>query len=69
MRAKKAEIAVWRSGDLDVDARELGLDGSPTRVVRIFAPEPRPGGRVIQGTVDEVVAELAAELVPAIKGS
>jgi electron transfer flavoprotein beta subunit len=69
MRAKKAEITVWRSGDLDVDARELGLDGSPTRVVRVFAPEPRPGGRVIQGTVDDVVAELAAELVPAIKGS
>ena len=49
--------------------RSLGLDGSLTRVVRVFAPEPRPGGRVIQGTVDDVVAELAAELVPAIKGS
>ena len=69
MRAKKAEITVWRSSDLEVDAAELGLDGSPTRVIRIFAPEPRPGGRVIEGTVDEVVAELAAELVPIVKGS
>lgn len=68
MRAKRAEIKVWRSADLDVDATELGLDGSPTRVIRIFAPEPRPGGRVIEGTVDEVVAELAAELVPIVRG-
>lgn len=68
MRAKKAEIRVWRAADLDADAAEFGLDGSPTRVVRIFAPEPRPGGRVIEGTVDEVVAELAAELVPIVRG-
>lgn len=68
MRAKKAEIKVWRSTDLEVDAAELGLDGSPTRVIRIFAPEPRPGGRVIEGSVDEVVAELAAELVPIVRG-
>ncbi len=68
MRAKKAEIRVWRSTDLEVDAAELGLDGSPTRVIRIFAPEPRPGGRVIEGSVDEVVAELAAELVPIVRG-
>jgi len=68
MRARKAEIRVWRSTDLEVDAAELGLDGSPTRVIRIFAPEPRPGGRVIAGSVDEVVAELAAELVPIVRG-
>jgi electron transfer flavoprotein beta subunit len=68
MRAKKAEIRVWRSTDLDADAAEFGLDGSPTRVIRIFAPEPRPGGRVIEGTVDEIVAELAAELVPIVRG-
>jgi electron transfer flavoprotein beta subunit len=68
MRARKAEIKVWRSTDLEVDASELGLDGSPTRVIRIFAPEPRPGGRVIEGSVDEVVAELAAELVPIVRG-
>jgi electron transfer flavoprotein beta subunit len=68
MRAKKAEVKVWRSADLDVDAAELGLDGSPTRVIRIFAPEPRPGGRVVKGTVDEIVAELAAELVPIVRG-
>ena len=33
MRAKKAEIMVWGQADLEVDAAELGLDGSPTRVV------------------------------------
>jgi len=68
MKAKKAEVQVWAQSDLDVDAAELGLDGSPTRVVRIFAPEPRGGGVVFEGDVDETVDKLAAELGPILKG-
>jgi electron transfer flavoprotein beta subunit len=67
MRAKKAEIVVWGPSDLDVDHAELGLDGSPTRVIRIFAPEPRAGGRIFDGEVDEVVGLLAEELVSIMK--
>ncbi|MBD3348556.1 MAG: electron transfer flavoprotein subunit beta [Candidatus Eisenbacteria bacterium] len=68
MKAKKAEIPVWTRDDLDVDPSELGLDGSPTRVVRIFAPEPRGGGVVFEGDVDETVDRLAKELLPVIRG-
>jgi electron transfer flavoprotein beta subunit len=68
MRAKKCEIAVWGPSDLDVDLSELGLDGSPTRVIRIFAPEPRAGGRMLEGEVNEVVEELAREIAPIVKG-
>lgn len=68
MRAKKAEIAVWGPSDLDVDHAELGLDGSPTRVIRIFAPEPRARGRIFEGDLDEVVESLAREIAPIVKG-
>jgi electron transfer flavoprotein beta subunit len=68
MRAKKCEIAVWGPSDLDVDPSELGLDGSPTRVIRIFAPEPRAGGRMLEGEVNEIVEELAREIAPIVKG-
>jgi electron transfer flavoprotein beta subunit len=68
MKAKKAEITVWSAEDLDVDAAELGLDGSPTRVVRIFAPEEREGGTIFEGEVHETVEQLAGVLVPVLKG-
>lgn len=68
MKAKKAEITVWGSGDLEVDSAELGLDGSPTRVLKIFAPEPRASGTVFEGEVEETVASLAEALVPIVKG-
>ena len=38
-KAKKTEIAVFKSGDLDVDEDNTGLNGSPTRVVKIFKPK------------------------------
>ena len=67
MKAKKAEITVWGVSDLDVDDGEIGLDGSPTRVMTIFAPELRADGVVFEGEVDETVASLVKELVPILK--
>ena len=67
MKAKKAEITVWGQDDLEVDPAELGLDGSPTRVVKVFAPEPRASGTVFEGEVAETVDALAKELVPLLK--
>ena len=64
MRAKSAKIAKWTAADLDADPAALGLDGSPTRVVKIFTPEARKGGEMISGTCDEV----AKELVELLKG-
>lgn len=69
MKAKKAEITVWGQGDLDVDSAELGLDGSPTRVVRIFAPEPRGGGVVFEGDLEESLEKLVPEIVGIVKGA
>lgn len=58
MKAKKAEIKLWKAQDLDLDLARIGLSGSPTRVVKIFAPQPRGGGQILTGETDEVVGKL-----------
>ena len=42
--AKEAEIPVWGVKELGADLAQCGLDGSPTKVVRIFAPPVKSGG-------------------------
>jgi electron transfer flavoprotein beta subunit len=39
LRAKAEAIPVWGPGDLGVKTDKIGLEGSPTRVVRIFKPK------------------------------
>jgi len=66
MRAKQAKITHWTAKDLTLDSRYLGLEGSPTRVVKIFTPPPRTGGQMLQGETQEIVEKLAALLKPEI---
>ncbi|MCM8761393.1 MAG: electron transfer flavoprotein subunit beta/FixA family protein [Candidatus Omnitrophica bacterium] len=58
MRAKSAQIVKWTAADIDCDPQSIGLDGSPTRVVRIFTPPPRKGGEIIKGDAAQVSQEL-----------
>ena len=44
MAAKKAEIVSWSAEDIAAEKKNLGLEGSPTKVVKIFTPAPRSGG-------------------------
>ena len=37
-RSRQMEVPVWGQEQLDVDASKLGLNGSPTRVVKIEKP-------------------------------
>jgi electron transfer flavoprotein beta subunit len=62
MAAKKAAITTWKFDDLDVDQKKIGLDGSPTRVVKIFSPAPKEGGRILNGEPDEMVKEVVETL-------
>ena len=59
IRAKSAKIAKWTAADLEADPAALGLDGSPTRVVKIFTPEARKGGEILSGSAEDVSKELA----------
>lgn len=66
MRSKSAKILQWTAADINADPKKLGLDGSPTRVVKIFTPPPRKGGEMIKGDTGEVsqkVAELLRDVV------
>ena len=60
LRANKTSIPILNLEDLGLRAEETGLQGSPTRVVRIFAPETRKGGEVIQGMAPRQAADLLA---------
>ena len=68
MRAKKAQITFWGAKDIQADPRELGLNGSPTQVIKIFTPEQRKGGQIFQGEVPEVVDKLVEVLKSEISG-
>jgi electron transfer flavoprotein beta subunit len=59
LKAKRAEIAKWSLSDLEADPSQTGFDGSPTQVIRVWPPERRSGGKKLEGTTEELVAELA----------
>ena len=63
MRAKSAKIAKWTAEDIKAEPKSLGLDGSPTRVVKIFTPPARKGGEMLSGDT----ADIARELVELLK--
>jgi len=58
LRAKQAKITHWTAKDIAADTAYIGLDGSPTRVVKIFTPPPRLGGQMLTGETHEVVEKL-----------
>jgi len=62
MKAKKAAIMTLTADELDVDKNKLGLNGSPTQVVAVFAPEARGDRIILQGSIEEQVAKLVQEL-------
>ena len=63
MAAKKAEIRKMSAADLGAEERNLGLNGSPTQVKNIFAPEAKTDRTMLEGTSDEKVDTLVKELV------
>jgi len=64
MRAKSYQMIKWGADDIGCDPKNIGLDGSPTRVVKIFTPPPRKGGEFIKGND---AGEIAQRLVEALK--
>jgi len=66
MRSKKAEIKKISNEDLKLDTNDLGLDGSPTVVNRIFTPPVREGGKIFDGdpagAVNEIVDIVTKDL-------
>lgn len=62
MKAKKIDIPVWGKQNLDIEENKVGLEGSPTQVIKIFTPPPRQKGKILKGETEHVVKELVREL-------
>jgi electron transfer flavoprotein beta subunit len=62
LKAKKAEIKEITNNDLQLDPKDIGLEGSFTRVVKIFEPTVHEAGEVVEGTPDELVEVLFKKL-------
>ncbi len=62
MAARKAEIRTLGKADIEADENSLGLQGSPTRVKNIFAPETKAERMMIEGGPEEQVDMLIREL-------
>jgi electron transfer flavoprotein beta subunit len=50
IKSIRQEIKTWGAKELGASPEQLGLKGSPTSVRTIFAPPPRKGGPVFDGT-------------------
>lgn len=59
MKAKSAKVTKWTAADIGCEPAKIGLEGSPTRVVRIFTPPPRKGGEILKGDTGDVANKLA----------
>ncbi|MFC1454280.1 electron transfer flavoprotein subunit beta/FixA family protein [Verrucomicrobiota bacterium] len=66
LAAKKAQVTTWKSADIACEPASIGLDGSPTKVVKIFSPPPRSGGEILKGEPDEMVKQLVVKLKDAV---
>ncbi len=62
LRAKGAEIPFCGVDELGVKKEDVGLDGSPTKVLRIFNPPAREKGEIWEGDPDEAADRLFNKL-------
>ncbi len=58
MKAKKAQIPVWGKTEIGADSSKLGIEGSPTHVVKIFTPPQKQGGVVLEGEPEEITEKF-----------
>ena len=61
--AQQKPVETWTAAQIGADPKKLGLDGSPTRVDRIFPPPARQKGEIFSGSA----GELADTLVQILK--
>jgi len=66
LTAEQAQVPTWDNKMLQLDQQYIGINGSPTRVRRIFSPE-RVKGEIL-GTGKESAQELANILVDEMVG-
>jgi electron transfer flavoprotein alpha subunit len=68
-RANETEIVEWSRDDVELDEHRIGLEGSRTRVVKIFEPDKRHGGAEPVLAGDDDFAQKAADVMEQLRAS
>ena len=66
MTARKATITQWQAADIECDREKLGLNGSLTKVVKIFTPPARSSGEILTGEPVDMAQALVEKIKEAI---
>ena len=61
-RSKSAEVPVWDAAALEAEADKSGLNGSRTRVVKVFFPKRESRSEMLEGAPEEQVDTLINKL-------
>ena len=62
IKAKNVVIQVWKAADIGAEENRIGLKGSPTWVLKIFTPPPKPKGKIFEGEGQHAVNQLVDSL-------
>jgi len=65
-KARNVEIPTWGASEIGVDPELIGQKGSPTWVERVFSPEQKSGGEIVQADNDECadrITDLVLDLI------
>lgn len=63
MKANRTEIPTLTAEELEMDPDSIGLQGSPTEVKKVFPPEARGEGEMIEGEPEEAAKELVQKIL------
>ncbi len=62
VEAYSKEVEIWTADKIDVDEGKLGLNGSPTRVLKAFAKGLKQAGEVYEVEADEAAGIIISKL-------
>lgn len=61
-QAATKKITKWNAKDIPIKKDEIGLVGSPTQMLGIFAPDIAKKGEILKGPANEIVNDLIVKL-------
>jgi len=64
MKAKKLVIQTLSAEDIGAEPEAIGLPGSTTQVVKVFAPQFKGERAMLEGTIDEQIDQLVEKIKP-----
>jgi len=66
--ARQIEIPVWGPADIEADTKNLGLKGSPTRVVKISTPQVTRNGKLLTPKNENEIEAAVDQLIEFLQG-